>query len=271
LTDKSLASAAVLRRGMIESLIGAASALVVITVAHASLPEPPSLALQPAPRLAMALAPVPAPPPVLIAFQPPLPDGHVGSAFGLRELPWEERARLHAGVDLVAPEREAVLAAADGVVTRVGQDPGYGRFVELKHAAGLSTRYGHLARFAEGVAPGVAVKAGTAVGQLGSTGASTGDHLHFEVRDAEDRPMNPELFLGHAFATAADLPLAAARRTPRQVHLAYVSRIPRAKQAEMDARLSAAASEAAGATELAEAAPQVARRTHGRLHVRLRL
>ena len=270
-----MAAATVLRRGMIESLIGGCSALVVITVAHASLPDPAKIARPPPPpRLAMALAVAPAPPPVLIAFRQPVPDGQVGSPFGLRELPWEEKARLHAGVDIVAPAPQPVLASADGVVTRVGQDPGYGRFVELKHAEGLSTRYGHLDRFAPGIAPGVAVKAGAAVGRLGSTGTSTGDHLHFEVRDAQDRPMNPELFLGRAFATAADLPLAAARRTPRHVRLAYVSRIPRAKRAEMDAKLSAAAaSQAADASEVADATPPsgLRRRAHGRLHVRLQL
>src|SRR5436305_14242641 len=93
LSDKSPAPAALLRRGMIESLIGGASALVAITVAHASLPDPATIVRPaPPPRLAMALATPPAAPPVLIAFQAPLPGGHVGSPFGLRELPWEEQA-----------------------------------------------------------------------------------------------------------------------------------------------------------------------------------
>jgi murein DD-endopeptidase MepM/ murein hydrolase activator NlpD len=275
-----LAPAGRLRHGLAEGLIGGGMALVAITVAQAALPEPPQVTRPPPPpHLAAAALPAPPPPaPVLIAFQTPVPDGAVGSPFGLRQLPWEEKARLHAGVDLIAPAPEPALAAADGVVTRIGQDPGYGRFVELKHAEGLTTRYGHLERFAEGLAAGDAVKAGTAVGRLGSTGTSTGVHLHFEIRDADDRPMNPELFLGHAFATAADLPLKAARRTPPRVRLAYVSRIPATKQAQMQAKLSAeAASEAAGAAsgavEIADASAAVATPRHGRgrAHARLRL
>jgi hypothetical protein len=272
LSDTSLAPAGPPRHGLAEGLIGGALALAAIGFAHAALPDPPKVT-RPAPaRIALALAQ----PPTLIAFTQPLPDGEVGSPFGLRQLPWEETARLHAGLDIVAPDPEPVLAAADGVVTRLGQDPGYGRFVELKHAEGLVTRYGHLERFAEGLAPGDAVKAGTPIGRLGSTGTSTGVHLHFEIRDAADRPMNPAMFLGRAFATAAELPLAAARRTPRQVRVAYVSRIPKTKQAQMQAKLSAeAASEAGGAVEIADgglpAGPVSRHHAHGRVHARFNL
>ncbi|HEV2533244.1 M23 family metallopeptidase [Phenylobacterium sp.] len=287
MSDTDLAEAGPLRHGLLEGALGGLLALVAITVAQAALPDPARPAPHaPSPRVAavaqLAAAPVAAPaappvaPAVLIAFQAPLPDGQVGSPFGLRQLPWEDHARLHAGVDLDAPGPEPVLAAADGVVTRLGQDPGYGRFVELRHAQGLVTRYGHLERFAQGLAPGDAVKAGAPVGQLGSTGTSTGPHLHFEVRDADDRPMNPEMFLGRAFATAADLPLKAALRTPRLVRLAYVSRIPKAKQAQMQARLSAqAAGEAADAGEATEARSPLGGvslpRVHGRVHMRLQL
>jgi murein DD-endopeptidase MepM/ murein hydrolase activator NlpD len=277
LSDTSLAHDAP-RHGFVEGLVGGALALVAITVAHASLPDPAPLS-RPAPAAALARTapPAPDPPPALIAFRAPLPDGEVGSPFGLRQLPWEDAPRLHAGVDMTAPDPEPVLAAADGVVTRVGQDPGYGRFVELKHAQGLSTRYGHLERFAQGIAPGVAVKAGTAVGRLGSTGTSTGVHLHFEIRDADDRPMNPELFLGRAFATAADLPLREARRAPRRVRVAYVSRIPKNKRAEMVAKLEAEQASEAGDADADPADPNaqptgaVTRKHHGRVHVRLRL
>lgn len=266
------------RHGLVEGLLGGGLALVAITLAHASLPDPNApIARPPAPKPIAQKIAAEAPPaaPVLIAFRAPLPDGEVGSPFGLRQLPWEEHARLHAGVDIVTPAPEPVLAAADGVVSRIGEDPGYGRFVELTHAEGLTTRYGHLQRFASGLKVGQAVKGGMAVGQLGSTGTSTGAHLHFEVHDADGRPMNPELFLGRAFAKAADLPLKAGRKIPRAVRVAYVSRIPRNKQAQMEAKLEGeAAAEASDAgTDAADTGPRViaGHRRHGRVHARLRL
>ncbi|HEX3701615.1 MAG TPA: M23 family metallopeptidase [Phenylobacterium sp.] len=286
MSDETLAPAAPARRGLVDGLLGAALTLTAITVAHAALPDPAARA----PRLTPA-APPPAQriaaeaaaarrsagvgPAVLIAFAEPLPDGEVGSPFGLRQLPWEAHARLHAGVDIVTPGPEPVLASADGVVVRVGQDPGYGRFVELAHAAGLTTLYGHLKSFGAGVAPGAAIKAGSPVGELGSTGTSTGAHLHFEVHDAAGRPLDPERFLGHAFTRAADLPLAQARRIPRTVRVAYVSRIPKAKQALMEARLDGDAAEAGGeATDFETGAGGskliVLRRSHGRVHTTLR-
>jgi hypothetical protein len=266
--------------------MGGALALGLITVAEAALPRVQRLAAFAPPRPA-SVAPrrpqpqPPAAPPALIAFQEPLPGYPIISPFGLRQLPWEEGGRLHAGVDIAAPPGQPVLATADGVVTRATSDAGYGRFVELKHAAGLVTRYAHLARFAPQIAPGVAVRAGEPVGQTGSTGSSTGAHLHFEVRDDQDRPLNPELFLGRRFAESKDLPLKAAQRFPRGVHVAYVSRIPKAIQKEMQEKIDAeiqlaaaeaaseAGSDAASATGSAtNASAIVADRRHGRPHAR---
>lgn len=274
------------RHRLIDGLLGGAVALVAITVAHAALPDfediphltAPPWAAAPPPAKA-APAPRPPPPPVLIAFAPPLPDGEVGSPFGLRQLPWEDQARLHAGVDMVAPGPELVLASTDGVVTRVGTDPGYGHFVELTHAEGFTTLYGHLDHFAAGIALGVAVKAGRPVGLIGNTGASTGVHLHFEVHDAQDRPLNPEVLLGHSYARAADLPLREARRIPRRVRVAYVSRIPRSKKAEMQAKLAddlaeQAAADAGAADDSSTTtttSPTTTKRAHGRPRMRIRL
>jgi murein DD-endopeptidase MepM/ murein hydrolase activator NlpD len=261
---------------MVEGILGGAVALVAITVAHASLPDfvetRPSVARRPIlPPPAPAAPAPPAEPAVLIAFAPPLPDGEVGSPFGLRQLPWEEQPRLHAGVDMVAPDPEPVLASADGVVIRVGTDAGYGHFVELKHAEGMTTLYGHLDSFAPGVRPGVAIKAGKPVGQLGSTGSSTGVHLHFEVHDAQERPLNPEVLLGHAYARAADLPLREARRVPRGVRVAYVSRIPRSKRAEMQARLADDLAARTSADPDSAGEPTVTTRSRGRGRARMRI
>jgi hypothetical protein len=222
----------------VDALVGGGLALALITAAHAALPriEPaaaPVRATSPAPQLAAA----PAAAPDLVAFQTPAPGYPVISPFGLRQLPWEEAGRLHAGVDIAAPAGEPVLAAADGVVTRMAVDGGYGRFVEVRHAAGLSTIYAHLGRFRPEVTEGLTVKAGTPLGEIGSTGTSTGSHVHFEIRDDKGRPLNPELFLGHRFAQAEDLPLRAAARVPRQLRVAYVSNIPQAKREEMAARI----------------------------------
>ena len=244
------------RHWLIDAAMGGGLALVLISAAEAALPRVDHLAAQPrSPRPATqaartTVAPAPAAPPVLVAFQTPAPGYPVISPFGLRELPWEGAGRLHAGVDIAAPAGLPVLAAADGVVTRVAVDPGYGRFVELQHAGGLTSRYAHLGRVLAGIAPGAAVKAGEAVGQIGSTGTSTGAHLHFEIRDGQGRPLNPELFLGRSFAEAKDLPLRAAERIPRGVRVAYVSFVPATKrsamQAKLDAATAAAAAQAAG-------------------------
>jgi hypothetical protein len=182
-----------------------------------------------------------APPAPLIAFAEPEPGYPVISPFGLRQLPWEEAGRLHKGVDIAAPQGEPVLAAAAGKVLKIGVDAGYGRFVEIGHAAGLSTLYGHLSAFE--TRPGMAVGRGQPIGRIGSTGSSTGSHLHFEVHDAQGRALNPELFMDRSFMTRADLPVRAALRMSRRVRIAYVSSIPPAKQAQLlalqDARAEA--------------------------------
>ena len=254
--DTSPAHSGRSRHWLIDAFAGGSLALGLITVADAALPRLertpplPSRIAAPAPPPAPA---APAPAPALIAFQAPAPGYPVISPFGLRQLPWEKGGRLHAGVDIAAPAGLPVVAAADGVVTRVATDGGYGRFVELTHAEGLTTVYAHLGRFLPQITPGVAVKAGTPVGALGSTGASTGAHLHFEVRDRKGRPLNPELFLGRRFAEAADLPLRAAARIPRGVRVAYVSNIPTSKREQMQEKL-AAELEAEGSTASANAA-----------------
>ena len=222
---------------LVDGILGLSIGLVAITAAQAALPDSASLLGQPKP-VAIHLAALPA---ALIAFIPPVDGATIDSPFGLRQLPWEGAGRLHAGVDLLAEKGEAVVAAADGVVTEIAQDGGLGRYVEIVHAEGLTTRYAHMARFAD-IAVGTAVKAGTAIGFVGSTGSSTGAHLHFEIRDAKERPMNPESFIGRSFATAEDLPLKEALRPAhRGVRVAYVSNIPASKRALMQARLDAVA------------------------------
>jgi len=174
-----------------------------------------------------ALEPEPdvqAPPPAFV-FDAPLPGRVINSPFGLRQLPWEERGRLHQGVDIAAPAGAAVKVAADGVVKATGVSPTYGRYVLVMHKGGLSTMYAHLARPAKGVKRGVYLRRGETVALVGSSGRSSGSHLHFEIRKGE-KPLNPSFFLGRSFAEADDLPLRAAGRVSRKVHKATVSRWP---------------------------------------------
>ena len=228
------------RRVVAEAMIVGVAGLSAVAVAHASLLAPGLIADRTAPRPATAVAAAavaaPAEDDVLIAFQEPVPGHAVVSPFGLRQLPWEGSGRLHEGVDISADAGAAVRVAADGVVIAAGEKGGYGRYVAVRHAEGLTTFYAHLGGIAAGMKPGLAVTAGEALGRVGSTGTSTGPHLHFEIRDEQDRPLNPAMFLGKAFAEAGDLPLDLAKRYSGRVRMAQVSRIPASKQALMDAR-----------------------------------
>lgn len=226
-----------------EAAIVAVAGLSAFAVAHASLltsppvfkPTVTQVALTSARPVAVTAQPADE---VLIAFEEPVPGHAVVSPFGLRQLPWEGNGRLHEGVDISADSGVPVIAAADGVVVEAGTKGGYGRYVAVRHAEGLTTFYAHLGAIAAGVKPGLAVKAGAPLGRIGSTGTSTGPHLHFEIRDGDQRPLNPAMFLGKAFAEAGDLPLDKAKRYSGRVRMAYVSFIPESKRALMEAKTS---------------------------------
>jgi murein DD-endopeptidase MepM/ murein hydrolase activator NlpD len=116
----------------------------------------------------------------------------VSSSYGYRTDPFNGGAAFHAGLDFPGPLGSAIYAAAKGTVTFVGQKQGYGNCIEITHGNGLLTRYAHLSGF--GARVGQQVDAGARIGAMGSTGRSTGPHLHFEVR-INDRPVNPRPFL----------------------------------------------------------------------------
>jgi murein DD-endopeptidase MepM/ murein hydrolase activator NlpD len=132
-----------------------------------------------------------------IAFAAPIQGYAVNSRFGLRRLSYERRARMHEGLDYAAPSGTPILAAADGRVLRTGTSSSYGRFVEIQHANGVTSFYAHMSRI--GASEGDVVVAGDAIGLVGSTGRSTGAHLHFEIR-RNGQQINPENFLGQSFA-----------------------------------------------------------------------
>ncbi len=116
----------------------------------------------------------------------------VTSPFGVRPDPFLGIPAMHTGLDLRAHYGDPVEATAAGVVTKAERDGGYGNLVEIDHGNGLQTRYGHLSSFA--VSVGQRVKVGQVVGYVGSTGRSTGSHLHYETR-VGGVAVNPEGYL----------------------------------------------------------------------------
>ena len=114
--------------------------------------------------------------------------GHVTSNFGMRFHPILGYSRMHAGVDLGAPWGSPIYAVADGIVAWAGPHGGHGNFVRLEHGGGFGTGYAHMSRFA--VSPGMRVRAGQVIGYVGSSGLSTGPHLHYEVYQ-NGRPVDP--------------------------------------------------------------------------------
>lgn len=117
---------------------------------------------------------------------------YVSSSYGYRSDPFTGEAAFHAGLDFPGPLGSPIFAAAKGKVTFVGTKQGYGNCIEIDHGNGLMTRYAHLSRFTAHV--GQQIDTGTPIAAMGSTGRSTGSHLHFEVR-VNGRPVNPRPFL----------------------------------------------------------------------------
>ena len=117
---------------------------------------------------------------------------HISSGFGYRTDPFAGSPAFHAGLDFKGPTGAPIYSAANGRVAFVGRRPGYGNCVEIDHGNGLRTRYAHMSAFR--AKAGQSVRAGQLIGAVGSTGRSTGPHLHFEVR-LHGQPVNPRPFL----------------------------------------------------------------------------
>lgn len=119
--------------------------------------------------------------------------GKVNNEFGFRRNPFGGRSyEFHAGLDIDGERGDAVIAPGGGTVIKAGYSGGYGNVIDIEHGNGVVTRYGHLSRIE--VAVGDTVFRGQKIGQIGSTGRSTGPHLHYEVR-INDRPVDPRRFL----------------------------------------------------------------------------
>lgn len=111
----------------------------------------------------------------------PIAFGRVSSGFGMRNHPVLGFTKMHKGIDFAAPTGTPIYAAADGKVERANRFSSYGNYVKIRHSSKLSTGYAHVSRFASGIRPGARVKQGQIIAYVGTTGRSTGPHLHFEV------------------------------------------------------------------------------------------
>jgi murein DD-endopeptidase MepM/ murein hydrolase activator NlpD len=119
-------------------------------------------------------------------------DIDISSGFGVRMDPFLHLAAMHTGIDFRGNAGDPVHATAAGTVTTAGWSGGYGKMVEIDHGNGLSTRYGHLSQIEVDV--GDKVRLGQIVGRLGSTGRSTGPHVHYETR-IDGEAVDPQKFL----------------------------------------------------------------------------
>lgn len=160
-------------------------------------PAPPAPTPAPAPLVqaaAVPAAPESAPAPVSKGLRAPLASMNVSSAFGFRVSPITGAAgELHTGIDLTGACSTAVFAAGAGTVTEAGWSPyGGGNRIVVDHSNGLKTTYNHLASI--GISTGQAVAQGQQIAGVGTTGASTGCHLHFEVL-ANSKTVNPSAFI----------------------------------------------------------------------------
>jgi murein DD-endopeptidase MepM/ murein hydrolase activator NlpD len=111
----------------------------------------------------------------------PISDGILRSGFGVRRHPILGYAKMHTGVDWAAPHGTAIYSAGNGEVEKVGWEGGYGKYIRIRHTNGYETAYGHMTAYARGIEPGAKVRQGQVIGFVGSTGLSTGAHLHYEI------------------------------------------------------------------------------------------
>jgi murein DD-endopeptidase MepM/ murein hydrolase activator NlpD len=128
----------------------------------------------------------------------PLPNGRFTSGFGGRNHPILGRSAMHTGVDWAAPRGTPIIASGNGVVEKAEWAGGYGRQTIVRHANGYETSYNHQSAFAKGIKAGAKVRQGQVIGYVGSTGLSTGNHLHYElmVNGRKVDPMRVRLPVG---------------------------------------------------------------------------
>lgn len=129
--------------------------------------------------------------------------GPVVSGYGRRRHPILRVTKMHHGIDVLVDTGSPIVASGDGIVRETKFGAGYGNYIVIEHAAtGYSTLYAHLSKIHENTRPGRTVKRGELIGYSGSTGRSTGPHVHYEVRDANDHTVNPIYFFAPSMTPA---------------------------------------------------------------------
>ena len=111
----------------------------------------------------------------------PINGARLSSSYGMRKHPISGYNKMHKGVDFAAPTGTPIFAAGNGIVEYVGRNGGYGKYIRIRHDSTYKTAYAHLNGYKKGISSGVRVKQGDVIGHVGSTGKSTGPHLHYEV------------------------------------------------------------------------------------------
>lgn len=158
----------------------------------------------------------------------PVDSARISSGFGMRRHPILGYSKMHKGVDFAAPTGTKIYAAGAGKIEKIGRHGGYGNYIRIRHGNGYATAYAHLSKFARGLKRGQTIRQGQVIGYVGSTGRSTGPHLHFEVMKG-NKQVNPlkvaqppasELAgkrLGAFEALVAEIDQAVQRQTERTV------------------------------------------------------
>jgi murein DD-endopeptidase MepM/ murein hydrolase activator NlpD len=134
----------------------------------------------------------------------PINGARLSSGFGFRRHPILGYSALHKGTDFAASTGTPIMAAGDGVVVKAGYNGGYGNYVRIRHTDGYETAYAHMSRYGRGIRPGVRVRQQQIIGYVGSTGRSTGPHLHYEVllRGQQTNPMKLRVPTGRNLSEA---------------------------------------------------------------------
>lgn len=132
----------------------------------------------------------------------PIDGARMSSGFGMRRHPVLGYSKMHKGIDFAAPTGTPIYASGDGVVQKAGRFSSYGNYVRIRHNGNLDTAYGHMSRIASGLRPGARVRQGQIIGYVGTTGRSTGPHLHYEILLAgkQVNPRGVNLPVGQALA-----------------------------------------------------------------------